>query len=107
MEQELDLYEQMGWDTDELYQREAEKFLDYGQLTIESQQALYIYNILPDKVDGAAVGWYGKDYSELSFFLELYDIYDYRKVVDLILVCNSEYAKFCDRERQKADRKNK
>jgi len=93
----------MGWDVNELYERDKEKFIDYENLTIESQQALNLFNVLPDKLDGAAIGWYGKDFSELSFFMELLEIYDYKKVFNLLLLIVSEYSKHVSKEREKAE----
>lgn len=105
LEQEIALYEQMGWDVEELYERDEDKFLEYESLCIEAQQAFNLFNILPDKIDGMALGWYGKDFSELRFFMDLMDIYDYKKVFEYILVCNYEYGKFANKQREKQNLK--
>lgn len=93
----------MGWDISELENRE--NIFSDEDLTIESQQSLLIFNILPDQIDGAAIGWYGKNLSELRFFLELMEVYNPKRVFELLLVCIDEYSKYMTKKRKESERK--
>lgn len=47
----------------------------------EVQYSFIIFNLMPDRWDGMSGGYFGKDWSSIDFFLNLYNIHKDRKVV--------------------------
>ena len=86
-EQYFAMCEQMGWEPDfeEIPQ-------DYGSFSIEAQQAISLFSILPDRIEGMSGSWLGKDFSCLSDFMDIFEVYDKRKVLEFILVIQKEYS---------------
>jgi len=79
----------MGWEP-----REEDIPLDSSQLSLDSQYALILSNVLPDKWEGMSGSWMGKDYSGLGTILDIYEIQNKRKVFELLQVCEAELAAF-------------
>ena len=59
-------------------------------LSYEAQQALRLFNALPDKIEGMNGVWLGKDYAGLGDIMRIYKIEDSENVFELLQVCISE-----------------
>lgn len=79
--------EQMGWEPNP-----EEIPPDLGSLSFETQQALILFNVLPDKIEGMSGSWLGKDFSGLSDIMDIYEIDDKKKVFELFLIIQRTYA---------------
>ena len=79
--------------------------LDTDDLTYNSQQALMLFNILPDKIEGMNGVWLGKEYAGLTDIMEIYDMDNRRQVLDLLQVCIREAAQVYERQRAQAQKK--
>ena len=86
-EQYYAMCEQLGWEPNP-----EEVPLDYGSLSIEVQQALSLFNILPDRVEGMSGTLLGKDFSCLSDFMNIYEVEDKKSVLEYILIIQKEYS---------------
>ena len=98
-EQYFAMCEQMGWEPNL-----EEIPLDYGSFSMEMQQALSLFGILPDRIEGMSGSWLGKDFSCLNDFMDIYEVEDKRKVLEYILYVQSEYHEHYS-EQQKAKSK--
>ena len=79
----------MGWEPNE-----TEIPLDPSSLEYEVQQALMLFNILPDRVEGMGGSWLGKDFNSLSVFMDIYEITDRQEVLEYILIIQREYSDY-------------
>ena len=79
--------------------------LDLEDLSYNSQQAILLFNILPDKLEGMNGLWLGKDYSGLADIMNIYDINNRRDVFDLLQICISKASKVYAKEREVAQKK--
>lgn len=61
-------------------------------LPLEVQEALTIFNILPDKVDGMSGTWFGKDLTSIEFIMQCYEVENPRAVLDFIFIIQREYS---------------
>jgi hypothetical protein len=95
VEQYYLMCEEMGWEP-----KEEEIPVDASTLDFEVQQALMVFNMLPDKFEGMSGTWLGKDFSPLQVFMDVYEIYEQRNVLDYILVVQSEYGKYYSEKQQ-------
>jgi hypothetical protein len=91
-EQYLKLMEQRGLEPD------PKKIpLEFDDLNVDTQIAFAIYHRLGNRVDGN-VGFIGKDYTNLPYFIETYGINDKLYLLDLLVAIEVHYIK----ENQKA-----
>jgi hypothetical protein len=74
--------EQMGWDPDPM-----EMPPEVHELSYEAQQALRLFNALPDKIEGMNGIWLGKDYAGLGDIMRIYKIEDSEEVFELLQIC--------------------
>ena len=79
--------------------------LDLEDLSYNSQQAILLFNILPDKLEGMNGIWLGKEYSGLADIMNIYDINNRRDVFDLLQICISKASKVYAKEREVAQKK--
>tara|TARA_Y100000034_G_C6791903_1_gene354646 strand:+ start:562 stop:852 length:291 start_codon:yes stop_codon:yes gene_type:complete len=85
--------EQMG------YEPEEENMpVDPSDLSYNCQQAIVLFQILPDKIEGMAGMWLGKDYSGLFDIMRLLDIFDKKRVFELLQICISEAHKHYEQQ---------
>jgi hypothetical protein len=89
LDQYLEMCEQMGWEPDE-----EQMPKDPSQLSLNVQQALILFNALPDNWEGMSGTWMGKDYSGLMSIMEIYEIDDRRAVFELLKVAEAEAGKY-------------
>ena len=83
---------------------EEEIPLDINDVSYNSQQALFLFNILPDKIEGMNGTWLGKEYAGLTDIMDIYEI-DYRKeVLDLLQVCIREASVVYAKQREQANK---
>lgn len=89
------LCEQMG------YEPEEENMpIDPSDLSYNVQQSILLFQTLPDRIEGMAGSWLGKDYSGLIDIMDIYDIDDKRRVFDLLQICIMEAHKYYEQERK-------
>jgi hypothetical protein len=79
--------EQMGWEPKEEEIPKDPSFLPY-----ECQEALMLFNILPDRVEGMSGTWLGKDLNSLSSIMDIYEIENKRDVLEYLLVIQRVYS---------------
>jgi len=60
--------------------------IDFSDLLIDTQVAMAIVQMLPDKWDGASGSYQGKDLSILPFLVEVYEIENKLDIVSLITI---------------------
>jgi len=64
---------------------------------LPAQQAFFVYNVLPDKIDSMGGIWLGKDFSGIGDILDIYAHSNKREVLDyliyMIQTARSAYAK--------------
>lgn len=94
-EQYLLMCEQMGWDPDP-----NEMPAEVQDLSYEAQQALRLFNALPDKIEGMNGVWLGKDYAGLGDIMRIYKIEDSEEVFELLQVCISEASTHYEQQRK-------
>lgn len=85
-EQYLLMCEEMGWEP-----KDEEMPIDAESLSYNSQVALRLFNILPDRVEGMAGTWLGKEFSCLETFMNIYEVEDRQEVLELIIQIQSAY----------------
>ena len=74
-----EMCEQLGTNPDD-----GEIPIDYDDLMGQTQQALNLFQYLPDKWDSMGGGYLGKDLSSIKFYLELLDISDWTTIIDIL-----------------------
>ena len=85
----------MGWEPDP-----NEMPMEPKDLSFEAQQALLLFNILPDKIEGMNGVWLGKDFAGLGDIMELYQIDGSRDVFDLLNHIIYESSKYYEEKRK-------
>jgi len=85
----------MGWEP-----VEEEMPKDPGFLPLDVQNALIVFNVLPDKIEGMSGTWLGKDFSALEAILNIYDIDNRREVLDYILIIQREYSDYYSKQQK-------
>jgi len=98
-EQFFELHKQMGTVPDE-----ADIPIDFEDLGFEAKQAVILFNILPDKIEGMGGVWMGKEYSGLSDIMNIYSMNNPKTTMNLLLVCISEASKHYERQRKSSNR---
>lgn len=73
---------------------------DPSSLPYQVQNALVLFNILPDKIEGMSGTWLGKDYSALEVLMNIYDIDDRRDVFEFLLVIQREYSDYYSKQQK-------
>ena len=79
--------------------------LDLEDLSYNSQQAILLFNILPDQIEGMNGVWLGKDYAGLADIMNIYSIDNPREVLDLLQICIRKASKVYAKEREVAQKK--
>ena len=101
-EQYISMCEQMGWEVDE-----SQIPKDASDLGYEAQQALLLFNALPDLVEGMNGIWLGKNYSGLFDIMDMYDIVNKREVFELLKICEEQLGKYYTQKRKEQDQLSK
>jgi len=94
-DQYLLMCEQMGWDPDP-----NEMPPEVHDLSYEAQQALRLFNALPDKIEGMNGVWLGKDFAGLGDIMRIYKIEDSEDVFDLLQICILEASTYYEEQRK-------
>ena len=81
--------EQMGWEP-----QEEHIPIDPSTLSLNVQQALIVFNALPDIWEGMSGSWMGKDYSGLGDIMNIYDLDNRKEIFRLLQVAEGEASKF-------------
>jgi len=71
------------------------------ELSIESQQALLIFSVLPDMVEGMNGIWLGKSFSGIGDIFDFYKIDDRRRVFELLVYIINTYYKQHEKQRER------
>jgi hypothetical protein len=78
--------------------------LDINDVSYNSQQALFLFNILPDKIEGMNGTWLGKEYAGLTDIMDIYEVDDKKEVLDLLQVCIREASVVYAKQREQANK---
>ena len=81
--------------------------IEYTDLDMNCQLALKLFNMLPDNIDGMSGSWLGKDYSGLGIFLDVYEVVDRQRVLDLLMILVSETDAHYKRQQKQNAQKSK
>ena len=79
--------------------------LDVNDLSYNCQQAIFLFHILPDKVEGMNGVWMGKEYAGLMDIMNIYEMENRKEVLDLLQVCIREASKVYERQREQSQKK--
>jgi hypothetical protein len=74
--------------------------IEPGDLSFETQQALMLFSILPDKIEGMNGIWLGKEFSGIGDIFDFYEIEDRREVFELLTYIIGQYNTYYERQRQ-------
>jgi hypothetical protein len=85
----------MGWEVNV-----EEVPIEVSDLSYEAQQALRLFNALPDKIEGMNGLWLGKDYAGLGDIMRIYRIEDNEDVFELLQICINEAYKHYENKRK-------
>lgn len=80
--------------------------MELNNLDYESQLALQIFGILPDKIEGMNGIWLGKEWAGLFDIMEIYEVTYKKDMLNLILVCQKVYGEYYKEERERNTRLN-
>ena len=69
-------------------------------LSYEAQQALLIFSVLPDIVEGMAGIWLGKSFAGIGDIFDFYEIDDRREVFQLLTYIINIYNKYYEQQRK-------
>jgi len=92
------MHEQMNWEIEP-----EEEPVDVETLSFEAQQALLLFNILPDKIEGMNGVWLGKEFSGLTDIMSIYEMINFKDTMDFLLIIINEYQKFNREEIKKQE----
>lgn len=81
--------------------------IEYTDLDFNGQLALKIFNMLPDNIEGMSGSWLGKDFSGLGVLLDVYEVVERQKVLDLMMILISETDAHYKRQQQAKAQKSK
>ena len=79
--------------------------LDIADLSYNSQQALFLFNVLPDKIEGMNGIWLGKEYAGLIDIMDIYEMDNRKEIFDLLQVCIREASTVYERKREQVAKK--
>lgn len=79
--------------------------IEPGDLSYEAQQALLIFSVLPDKIEGMNGIWLGKEFSGIGDIFDFYEIDDRREVFELLTYIVSQYMKHYEKQRELRSRR--
>ena len=78
--------------------------IEPGDLSFETQQALMLFSILPDKIEGMNGIWLGKEFSGIGDIFDFYEIEDRREVFELLTYIIGQYNTYYEKQRQSRPR---
>ena len=78
--------------------------LDINDVSYNSQQAVFLFNVLPDKIEGMNGVWLGKEYAGLADIMNIYEIDSQKEVLNLLQVCIREASKVYAKQREQANK---
>ena len=79
--------------------------IEPGDLSYETQQALLIFNVLPDKLEGMNGLWLGKEFSGIGDIFDFYEIEDRREVFELLTYIIGQYGNHYEKQRELRSRR--
>lgn len=74
--------------------------IEPGDLSFECQQALLLFSVLPDKIEGMNGIWLGKEFSGIGDIFDFYEIEDRREVFELLTYIIGQYGKYFEKQRE-------
>ena len=79
--------------------------IEPGDLSYEAQQALLIFSVLPDKIEGMNGIWLGKEFSGIGDIFDFYEIDDRREVFELLTYIIGQHIKHYEKQREVRSRR--
>lgn len=79
--------------------------IPFSSLSYDCQLAMEIFNILPDRIEGMNGTWLGKDFAPLECFMNIYEIEDRRKILNLIIIIQQIYEKHYREQKTRSSKK--
>lgn len=70
-----------------------------ADLSYEAQQALAIFSVLPDKIEGFNGLWLGKEYTGIGDIFEFYGVDNKREVFELLAFIVEKYRDHLEKTR--------
>ena len=74
--------------------------IEPGDLSFEIQQALLVFSVLPDRVEGFAGLWLGKEFSGIGDIFDFYEIDDRRQVFELLTYIINYHVKHFEKQKE-------
>lgn len=96
----LEMCEQLG-----TVPKEEEIPVEFEDLVLEGQEAMLLYNIIPDKIDTNIGLYLGKDLTSLSEIFKILEVSDKKLMLNLILIIDGIKKEYLSK-RNKIDIKN-
>lgn len=85
--------------------------LSPSDFPLEVQAAFFVYNLLPDRIEGFSGIYLGKDFAEFNMICEMYEVSDRKNTFEICKLYDSiiikHYADKYKQEAKKQERKNK
>ena len=74
--------------------------IEPSDLSLNCQQALLLFSILPDKIEGMNGIWLGKEFSGIGNIFDFYEIEDRREVFELLTYIINQYMQYHEKNRE-------
>lgn len=102
---EMALHDPDNWDIEEALKKDG--VIGAEDLSEDAQSALFLFNVLPDKIDSMSGSWLGKEFAGLLDLMTIYNMSNHRDVFDLLLVCIHEAGEHYENQRKINSQKGK
>lgn len=78
--------------------------IEPDELSFETQQALLIFSVLPDQIEGMNGIWLGKNFAGIGDIFDFYGVVDRRQVFELLIIIINTYSKHYEQQRERRNR---
>lgn len=74
--------------------------MELDDLPTEVQQAVYLFNILPDMYAGMDGSWVGKSFSGIGDIMVIYNMIHLKDTFEYLMICITEAGKYYAQQRK-------